>query len=157
MGFQISVACPEPYSRDFSESLKKNAFSIFFPGYFSFSLSWDPMGTKTSKRYSSLKSLFSIFKLFLNFHKSTVLGVFNFELTIFRDFFFFFVNMGHYGSKNFKTLVLRQITFIFFQTSAEFSSQWSSKKYCSEFLNFEFTIVFENFKFTIVPYGETER
>ncbi len=47
--------------------------------YFSFSLTWDPMGTKTSKRYSCLKSLLNPFKLVLNFllsgpHKSTVLN-----------------------------------------------------------------------------------
>ncbi len=44
--------------------------------YFSFSLTWDHMGTKISKRYSSYKSLPKVFKLFPNFlpsspHKST--------------------------------------------------------------------------------------
>ena len=40
------------------------AFSGFF---FLFSLTWDPMGAKTSKIYSSLKSLLNPFKLCLNF------------------------------------------------------------------------------------------
>ncbi len=45
---------------------------------FSFSLIWDPMGAKTSKRYFSLKSLLNSFKLVVKFllsgpHKSTVL------------------------------------------------------------------------------------
>ncbi len=36
--------------------------------------------------------------------------------------------MGPNGSENFKTLLLLQITAKGFQTSPEFSSQWSSKK-----------------------------
>ena len=45
------------------------------------------------------------------------------------DFFkiFFFVNMGRYGSENFKTLLLLQIAAESFQTTPEFSSQWSSQ------------------------------
>ncbi len=51
---------------------------MIFYEYFSFSLTWDPMGAKSSKNYFSLKSLLNPFKLFLNFlligpHKSTVL------------------------------------------------------------------------------------
>ncbi len=42
-------------------------FFIFFYEYFWFSLTWDPMGAKTSKRYSSLKSLLNPFKLFCEF------------------------------------------------------------------------------------------
>ncbi len=55
---------------------------------------------------------------------------------IFQDFFFVFINMGPYGSQNFKTLLLPQITFEFFQAFSEFSSQWSSQKYCFGFLKF---------------------
>ncbi len=49
------------------------------------------MGAKTSKRYSSLKSLLNPFKLFLKFllsgpHKSTVLDFWNFEFLIFQEF-----------------------------------------------------------------------
>ncbi len=64
----------------------------FFYAYFSFSLTWDPMGAKISKRYSSYKLQPKVFKLFLNFlpnhpHK-TILGIFgNFKLPIFKDFF----------------------------------------------------------------------
>ena len=43
---------------------------------------------------------------------------------------FVFVNMGPYWSKNVKTLLLPHITFESFQTFSEFSSQWSSQKYC---------------------------
>ncbi len=48
--------------------------------FFSFSLPWDPMGAKISKRYSSYKSQPKAFKLFLNFfpndpYKTTV-GIF---------------------------------------------------------------------------------
>ncbi len=44
--------------------------------------------------------------------------------------------MGPYGSQNFKTLLLLQITFESFQTFSAFSSQWSSQKYCFRFLKF---------------------
>ncbi len=40
--------------------------------------------------------------------------------------FFIFVNMGPYGSENFKTLLLLQIAAKRFETCPEFSSQWSS-------------------------------
>ena len=53
----------------------------------------------------------------------------------FSHFFFFFVNMRPYGSKNFKTLPLHQITFGSFQAFSEFSSQWSSQKYCFAFIH----------------------
>ncbi len=51
---------------------------------FSFSLTWDTMGAKTSKRYSSLKSLLKLFKTFPKFllrcpHKSTVWDFLNLE------------------------------------------------------------------------------
>ncbi len=48
-----------------------------------------------------------------------------FEKKFFVDFlriFFVFVNMGPYGSKNFKTLLLLQIAALSFQTFPEFSS-----------------------------------
>ena len=68
-------------------------FRVFdFSGFFfSFSLTWDSMGAKTSKRYSSHKSLLNLFNLFLNFllngpQKSTVLDFWNFEFAIFNDF-----------------------------------------------------------------------
>ena len=105
---------------------------------FSFSLTWDPIGAKTSKRYSSLKSLLNPFKPFLNFFSvvltKAVLNVWNFEFLIFQDFCFVFVNMGHYGSENFKRLLLLQMTFESFHPFPEFSSQWSSQKNCFGFL-----------------------
>ena len=65
--------------------------------------------------------------------------------------------MGPYGSETFKTLLL-QSTAKSFQTSPEFSSQWSAQNYVGDVLNFEFLIFddffFKNFKFTIVAYGE---
>ncbi len=52
----------------------------FFYEYLSFSLTWDSMGAKISKRYSFYKSQPKAFKLFLNFlpngpHKKTF-GIF---------------------------------------------------------------------------------
>ncbi len=58
------------------------------------------------------------------------------RIIFFIRIFFIFVNMGPYGSQNFKTLLLPQITFESFQPFPEFSSQWSSQRYCFGFLKF---------------------
>ncbi len=42
-------------------------FFLIFYEYFSFSLTWDPIGAKTSKGYSPVKSLLNPFQLFLKF------------------------------------------------------------------------------------------
>ncbi len=55
----------------------------------------------------------------------------------FSDCLRYFVNMGPYGSKDVKTLLLPQITF----ESSEFSSQMPARNYCFEFWNFEFLIL----------------
>ncbi len=99
------------------------------------------MGAKTSKRYFSLKPLLNPLKLFLNFllsgpDKSTDLDFWNFQFLFFQDFFFLFINMGPYGNQNFKTLFLPQITFEYFQPFPEFSSQFSTQKYCFGLLKF---------------------
>ena len=47
----------------------------------------------------------------------------------FLRIFFVFVNMGPYGTPDFKTLLLLQIIAKSFQTSPEFSSEWSSQNY----------------------------
>ena len=78
-----------------------------------------------SKRYISLKSLLNPFKHFLNFllscpHKRTVLDFEILSFWFFRIFFFVFVNMGPFSSQNFKTLLLRQLSFESFQTFSEF-------------------------------------
>ncbi len=44
-----------------------NVEFLIFQEFCSFLLTSNPMGAKTSKRYSSLKSLLNPFKLFLNF------------------------------------------------------------------------------------------
>ncbi len=67
---------------------------MIFYEYFSFSLTWDPMGAKISKRYSSYKSQPKTFKLFLNFlpsgpHKTTF-GIFEIlKIEILMNFFRF--------------------------------------------------------------------
>ncbi len=62
------------------------------------------MGAKTSKRYSSIKSLLNLFKLFMNFllsgpHKSTVLIFINFEFLIFNELLNF-TNVPYGETKN---------------------------------------------------------
>ena len=91
--FQILVVVsPGPHTQTFYEFLR--IFFWFFYEYFSFSLPWDPMGAKTSKGYSSLKSFLNHFKLFLKFllsgcHKSTLWDFYNLGFLSFHDFFSF--------------------------------------------------------------------
>ncbi len=59
-----------------------------------------------------------------------------FKIFNYQIFTIVFVHMGPNGSQNFKMLVLPQITLESFQTFSEFSSQWSSQKYCFGFLKF---------------------
>ncbi len=83
--FQILVvASLEPYTETFFFWIfeKKNSGGIFYE-YFSFSLTWDPMRAKISKR-SPYKSQPKVFKLLLNFlpnspHKIT-LGLLKIEM-----------------------------------------------------------------------------
>ncbi len=62
---------------------------------YSFSLTWDPMGAKISKRYSSYKSQPNVFKLVLLFPPMVLTklrwGFWNFEVSFFNDFFIFFI------------------------------------------------------------------
>ncbi len=56
--------------------------------------------------------------------------IFTFEKKkYFLQTFFLFVSMGPYGTQNFKTLLLPQITFESSQTFSELSSQWSWQTY----------------------------
>ncbi len=73
----------------------------------------------------------------------------------FLGIFFIFVNMGPYGSQNFKTLLLPQISFESFQFFSEISSQWSWQKYCFGFLKF-WVFDFSGILFVFInmgPYG----
>ena len=54
--------------------------------------------------------------------------------------FFFFVNMGPYGSRNCITLLLPKITSEFSQTSADFLSPIFPQSYLVRFLNLEISI-----------------
>ncbi len=57
---------------------------------------------------------------------------------------FVFINMGPYGSKKFKTLLLPQITFEFFQTFLKFLLSCPHKSTGLNFWNFEF-LIFHDF------------
>ncbi len=86
------LSCPHKSTVLYFEILSL-PFSRFF---FSFWLTWDPMGVKTSKPYSSLRSLFKLFKRVMKFllscrHKNTVLNCWNLEFTIFHDFLKFII------------------------------------------------------------------
>ena len=64
-GFLSNFSCGFPWAicPDFFFLFIFDLFFNFFKEYFSFSLTWNPMGAKTSKRYSSLKSLLHSFNL----------------------------------------------------------------------------------------------
>ncbi len=117
---------------------EKNFFFWFFRIFFSFSLTWDPIGAKPSKRYSSLKSLLKTFSEISSqwSWQKYCFGFLKFWVFDFSGILFVLFNMGPYGSQNFKTLLLPQITFESFQPFPEFSSQWSSQKYRFGFLKF---------------------
>ena len=90
-------------------------FTIFHD-FFLFSLTWDPMEVKTSIRYSSLISLlnFSLTSPEFSSPWPSQKYCFGFLEVLSWRFFtilFTFINMGPYGSKNFKTLLLPQINF----------------------------------------------
>ncbi len=139
--------------------------------YFSFSLTstlWEPkLGSHSATPPSIVNKsrLNPSFQTFSEFSSQWTLqkycfGFLKFKVFRFSLFFFFFVfvNMGPYGSQNFKMLLLPQISFESFQPFTEFSSQWSSQKYCTvlDFWNFGFPIFNEFLNFNFVPYGETK-
>ncbi len=73
-GFLSNFSCVSPgqYARAF--------FDFFKRKHFFFSLTWDPMGAKISKRYFFYKSQPKVFNLFLNFlpngPHNTMFGIF---------------------------------------------------------------------------------
>ena len=77
---QLSVAFSGAYAEANFFICGKNLGGGNFYEYFSFSLTWDPMGAKISKCYCSYKSQLKAFKILLNFlpsgpHK-TMFGIF---------------------------------------------------------------------------------
>ena len=118
---------------------KKKYENVFFWNvyeYFSFPLTWGPMGSKISKRYS-YKLQPKVFKRFLIFllnspHK-TIFRIFEILKTENLTMFVVFVNMGPNGSEDFNTLLILQIADKFFHTCPEFSSQWFSQNYFGGF------------------------
>ena len=108
-----------------------------------------PFGSKYIESLLLPQTTFEYFRTFSEFssqlstHKDSV-GFLKFWVYNFSGFFFLFVfvNMGPSGSKNFKTLLLPQITLESFQTYSEFSSQLSPQKYCFGFFEF---LIFNDF------------
>ncbi len=119
------------------------------------------MGTKTSKRYSSLKSLLNPIKLFLNFllsspHKIPFLDFWNFEFLIFQDFFSFSLTWDPIGAQTSKRYSSLKSLLNHFNLFLNFLLSGSHKSTVLDFWNFEFLIFKNFFNFTIVPYGETK-
>ena len=81
-------------------------------------LTWDPMGPNGSPYFKTLllpQITFESFQTFSEFSSQWSSQNYCFEFSKFlvfdfSGFFFAFVNMGPYGSQNFKTLLLPQIT-----------------------------------------------
>ena len=95
MVWDICLSSVRPYMECKHFLQCKHFFYYFFYEYFSFSLTWDTIGAKISKRYSSYKSQPKAFKFFLHFlpngpHKSTF-GIFKIlKIEIVMIFFFSF-------------------------------------------------------------------
>ncbi len=132
---------------------KKITFSDFFViFFFNFSLTY-PIRANISKRYSSLKSLLNLFKLFLNFllmvlTKVRFLDFWNFEFLIFSRFFYIYIlssltwePMGAKTSIRYTSLKLR---LNFSQLLLNFLLSGPGKSTVLDFWNFELTIFFLN-------------
>ena len=146
----------------FPWAIRSDAFWIFEKKKFHFLwifFVFVNMAAQISKSYSSYKSQPKAFKLFWNFLPNgpykTTFGIFEvLKIEILTHFF----HMGPNGSETFKTLLLLQITTKSFQTSPEFSSQWSSQKNVWDFWNFE-NWNFNDFFFVFLnmgPYGSQD-
>ncbi len=137
----FSSRLPWGWTRVEMDTFEKNScFLIFFWWIIQFCINIIPYGRKNFKTLLRPQITFESFQAFFWIFFSvdlTKLLSWVFEILRFWFFmiFFVFIYMGAYGSKNFKTLLLPQITFEFFRTS-EFSSQWSAQNYCLEFLKF---------------------
>ncbi len=109
---------------------------MIFHDFCSFSLAWDPMGAKISKRYSSLKSLLNLFKTISGFYSQRFSQIYCFEIVNIWSFTILFrANIGPYGNQNFKTLLLQQITFVFFQSFPNFLLSSPDKSTVLDFWN----------------------
>ena len=131
-----------------------------FPDYFFIFLStWDPMGGKTAKRYSSHKSLLNVLKLLLIFflqypHKVTFSDFWNFEILNFKGFFFPFPLRWDHVAEN--VLLLPQIATESFQALPEVLSSTFSQSYFSDFWNFVYFKFYGTLKFSMGVNGKTQ-
>ncbi len=146
----LLVGCTGLYARICFFLIKKCMFWFLLRFLFSFSLTWDPMGAKISKRYSSLISLLKFFKL-LNFipnrpHKSTVWDILNFANLKFNRLFQSSLTQDPIGNENFNTLLLLQIAFELFQTSLFSVVLIKVHFFGGDFWNFEFPIFSDLFE-----------
>ncbi len=97
--FQILVVAPlGPYAQKFFFS-KTIFFLDFFTKYFSFPLTWGPYGRQNFAMLLFPKITFESFQTFSEFSsqwswQKYCFGYLKFELLIFQEFFFAFVNMG---------------------------------------------------------------
>ncbi len=127
--------------------------------FHSFLLTWDPMGAKIAKHYSSHKSRLNFLKLLLNFclqypHEVTFWDFWNFDILNCNDFFPFSLKWGHMAGKVKKKLLLSQIMTKPFQTFPEFLSPTSSQSYFFRFLKFCIFQILWNFQIWIGVNGK---
>ncbi len=160
--FQISAAAsPGQYPWAFfcilEEKMHFPSFHIFF--FFSFSLTWHPMATKTSKTLLLPQITFEYFLIFLPCgpHKSTGFDFWNCEFW-FLQFFFICVNMGPKEKlKTSKCYSSHKSLLNFSKFLPNFHLSGSHKSVALDFWKCKFTIFNDFFRnslnFTIVPYG----
>ncbi len=141
--FQILVvASPGPYTQTFFFFIfaKKKIFFFDFLRIFFVFVNMGPYGSQNFKTLLLPQITFESFQTFSKFSShwswQSSFGFLKFGLFDFSGILLVFVNIGPNGSQNFKTLLLPQMTFESFQPFPEFSSQWSSQRYCLGFLKF---------------------
>ncbi len=122
---------------------------MIFRIFISYSLTWDSMEAKTSKRYSSLKSClnFSNFTwsfFSLAFTKVPFLDFLNIEFTIFHDFFLFSLTWDPMGAKTPKPYYYLRSLLNFFKL-LNFLINDRHKSTVLDFWIFYFTVFFEIF------------
>ncbi len=148
-GFLSNFGCSFPRSICPDVLFFEIFFFLIFYEYFSFSLTWDPVGAKTSKRYSSLRPRLNPFKLFLNFWMVLTKVLFwFFEILSFWSFtiFFVFINMGPYRSQNYSSLKSLLNPFKLF---LNFLLIDPDKSTVLDFWNLEFLIFQDFFSFSL--------
>ncbi len=138
----FSSRLPWGWTRVETEIFEKNHVFWFFVIFFQLVINIIPYGSQNCRMLLLPQIAFESFQTFFWIFFSVVLTKVLFWIIeilsfwFFTIFFFIFINIGPYGSQNFKNATPPSNHFWSFQTFSELSSEWSSQKYCFGFLKF---------------------